>query len=68
MAAFSLALSGIAIVRQPGLLAPAAILVALVAARMSEAHRRLAAVAVGVAGVAFVLGLVVAVLTDASLY
>jgi len=68
LAAFSLALSGIAIVRQPGLLAPAAILVALVAARMSEAHRRLAAVAVGVAGVAFVLGLVVAVLTDASLY
>ncbi|HWQ23203.1 MAG TPA: hypothetical protein VNK94_03760 [Gaiellaceae bacterium] len=68
MAAFSLALSGIAIVRQPGLLAPAAILVALVAARMSEAHRRLASVAVGVAGVAFVLGLVVAVLTDASLY
>jgi hypothetical protein len=68
LAAFSLALSGIAIVRQPGLLAPAAILVALVAARMSEAHRRLASVAVGVAGVAFVLGLVVAVLTDASLY
>lgn len=68
LCAFSLALSGIAVVRQPGLLAPAAILVALVAARMSEAHRRLAAVAVAASGIAFVLGMVVAVLTDSRLY
>lgn len=68
LCAFSLALSGIAIVRQPGLLAPAAILVALVAARMTEVHRRLAAVTVTAAGLAFLLGMVVAILTDSSLY
>lgn len=68
LCAFSLALSGIAIARQPGLLAPAAILVALVAARMTEAHRRLAAAAVAGGGLAFLLGMVVAILTDSSLY
>ena len=36
LCAFALALSGIAIVRSPGLLAPAAIVVALVAARMTD--------------------------------
>jgi hypothetical protein len=68
LCAFSLALSGIAIARNPGLLAPAAILVALVAARMTESHRKLAAVAVGVAAAAFVLGMTVAVVTDSGLY
>jgi hypothetical protein len=68
LCAFSLAVSGIAMVRTPALLAPAAILLALVAARMSEVHRRLAAWAVGLAGVAFVVGMTVAVLTDAPLY
>ena len=42
--------------------------VALVAARMTYAHRTLAAVAVGVGAAAFVLGMVVAVLTDNGLY
>lgn len=68
LCAFSFALSGIAIVRNPGLLAPASIIVALVAARMTETHRRLAAVAVGVAAASFVLGMVVAVLTDSGLF
>jgi hypothetical protein len=68
LCAFSFALSGIAIARTPGLLATAAIVVALVAARMTEAHRRLASVAVGVAAAAFVLGMTVAVLTDNGLY
>ncbi len=68
LCAFSFALSGIAIARNPGLLATAAILVALVAARMTEGHRRLAAVAVAVGAAAFVLGMVVAVLTDNGLY
>ena len=68
LCAFSFALSGIAIARNPAVLATAAILVALVAARMTEAHRKLAAVAVGVGGVAFVLGMTVAVLTDSGLY
>jgi hypothetical protein len=68
LCAFSFALSGIAIARTPGLLATAAIVVALVAARMTEAHRTLAAFAVGVGAVAFVLGMIVAVLTDNGLY
>ena len=68
LCAFSFALSGIAIARNPALLSTAAIVVALVAARMADAHRRLAAVAVGVAAAAFVLGMVVAVLTDNGIY
>lgn len=68
LCAFSFALSGIAIARTPGLLATAAIIVALVAVRMTETHRKLAAIAVGVAAAAFVLGMVVAVLTDSGLY
>jgi len=68
LCAFSFALSGIAVVRNPGILATSAILVALVAVVMTRAHRTLAAVAVAVATAAFFLGMVVAVLTDSSLY
>jgi hypothetical protein len=68
LCAFSFALSGIAIARTPGLLATAAVILALVASRMTQTHRTLAAVAVGVAGAAFVLGMTVAVLTDSGIY
>jgi len=68
LCAFALAIAGIATVRTPGLLAPVAILVALIAARMSEAHRKLAAWAVGLSTVAFVVGMVVAISTDSALY
>jgi hypothetical protein len=68
LCAFSFTLSGIALVRNPGLLATSAILVALVAVVMTRAHRTLASVAVGVAGLAFFVGMVVAVLTDNALY
>jgi hypothetical protein len=68
LCAFSFALSGLAIARNPGVLATAAIIVALVAARMTQAHRTLAAAAVAVGAVAFVLGMIVAVLTDSGLY
>jgi hypothetical protein len=68
LCACSFALSAIAIARTPGVLATAAIVVALVAARMTDAHRTLAAVAVGVGAVAFFVGMVVAVLTDNGLY
>ena len=37
-------------------------------ARMTQAHRTLAAIAVATGAVAFVLGMVVAVLTDSGLY
>jgi hypothetical protein len=68
LCAFSFTLSGIALVRSPGLLATTAIVVALVAVVMTRAHRTLAAVAVGVAALAFFLGMVIAVLTDNALY
>jgi hypothetical protein len=67
LCAFSFALSGIAIARNPALLATASIIVALVAARMTEAHRKLAAFAVGIAAASFVLGMAVAVITDSSI-
>jgi ABC-type Mn2+/Zn2+ transport system permease subunit len=68
LCAFSLALSGIAVVRNPGLLAPAAILVALVAARMTESHRTLADVAVAFSALAFFFGMIVAIVTDSPLF
>jgi hypothetical protein len=68
LCAFALALSLIAIARTPALLAPVAILVGLVAARMSEAHQKLAAWTVGIATTAFLVGMVVAISTDNALF
>ena len=68
LCAFSFAISGIALVRIPGLLAPAAILVALVAARMTDRHSTLAAVAVAASALAFFFGMLVAITTDSPLY
>ena len=68
LCAFSFTLSALALVRHPGVLATAAILVALVAARMTEAHRTLAAVAVAVSTLAFFFGMLAAVVTDSPLY
>jgi hypothetical protein len=68
LCAFSFALAAIAITRNPGLLATAAVVVALVATRMTESHQKLAAAAVAFGGVAFFLGMVVAVLTDSGLF
>lgn len=67
LAAFSLALSAVALVRQPALLASAAILVALLAARMSDGHRRLAALAVTIGVLAFVVGMAIAVWAETPL-
>ena len=68
LCAFSFTLSALALVRHPGVLATAAILVALVAARMTEAHRTLAGVAVAVSALAFFFGMLAAVVTDSPLY
>ena len=67
LCAFALTLSGLALVRQPGVLAPAAILLALVAARMTEAHRLLATVALAAATLSFFFGMLIAVATDNAL-
>jgi hypothetical protein len=68
LSAMSLAVAGIALARQPGLLGPVAILMALAAARMTNTHRTLAAVSVVVATLGFFFGMLVAISTDNALY
>jgi hypothetical protein len=68
LCAFSLALSGIALARDPALLSSAAIVVALVALRMSQARQTLASVAVAVGALAFFFGMVIAIVTANPLY
>lgn len=68
LCAFSLALSGLALARNPALLSSAAIVVALVALRMSPARQTLAAVAVAAGGLAFFFGMLIAVVTAHPLY
>jgi hypothetical protein len=68
LCAFSLTMSGLAIARDPALLATAAIAVALVAARMTQVHRLLATVSVAVATLAFFFGMLVAIVTDNPLF
>ncbi len=68
LAALSLALSGVAMVRQPGLLAPAAVIVAVVAARMTVAFRALTTAAVWISALAFLVGMTVAVVTDNAIF
>lgn len=68
LCAFSFALSGLAIAVKPGLLAPVAILLALVAARMTESHRTLAGIAVILATLGFFFGMIVAISTDNPLF
>jgi hypothetical protein len=68
LCAFSFTLSGVALVIRPGLLAPAAIVLAFVAVRMTEAHRTLAGFAVLASGLAFFFGMLIAIITDNPLY
>ena len=68
LCAFSFTMSAIALARHPGLLAPVAILLALIAARMTERHRTLAAVAVVVSTLAFIGGMIVAIVTAKPLF
>ena len=58
----------LALAYRPARIVPAAIVLALVAARMSNRHRRLAAVAVAAAGICWVLGMTIAVVTNNPLY
>jgi len=68
LAAISLTASVLAVFYRPVRLAPFAILIAIVAAGIGGRHARLAAVAVGVATVAWLVGMTVAVLTSKPLY
>lgn len=58
----------LALAYRPARIVPAAIVLALVAARMSDRHHRLATVAVATAGICWVLGMTFAVFTNNPLF
>jgi hypothetical protein len=68
LASAALFVSLIGIVYRPVRLIPAAVIVALIAVGMGGRHQRLAAFAVAVSAVAWVLGMTIAVVTENPLY
>ena len=68
LAAAALFASVVGVAYRPARLIPVAILLALVSARMTERHSQLAAWAIGVAIVCWMLGMTVAVVTENPLY
>jgi hypothetical protein len=68
MAAAAIFVSMIGIVHKPVRILPAALLVAFIAAGIGGRHQRLAAVAVAVASLAWVVGMTIAVATGRPLY
>jgi hypothetical protein len=68
LAAAALSVSAIALAYRPLRLAPFGIVLALVAAGIGGRHARLAAVAVGVGGLCFAVGMAVAILTNNPIY
>jgi hypothetical protein len=68
LAAGSIALSFVAVVEKPVRLAPVAILVAFIAVAIGGRHERLAAAAVVIGILGWVLGMTIAVATENPLY
>ncbi len=69
LAAAALAAGALALVYWPGRVGPAAMLVALVAAGLgSGSFRRLAALALAVAGICWLVGMAIAVIADRPIF
>ena len=68
LAAAALATSLFGLAYRPARLIPVAVILALVATRMTERHRRLAAIAVAAAVICWTLGMTIAVLAERPLY
>jgi hypothetical protein len=68
VASLSIFASLVAVAYRPGRIVPFALLLALLATAIGGRHRGLAALAVAVGGVCFVVGMALAVLTDHPLY
>ena len=68
LAATAIFVSLVALAYKPVRVAPAAFLVALLAAGMGGRHSRLAAFAVAAAAVAWVVGMTIAIATNRALY
>jgi hypothetical protein len=68
LAAFAIALGVLAVAERPARLGPVAILLALLAARISVRRERLSLIAIVIAMIGFVAGMSFAVLTESPLY
>ena len=68
LAALSIFVSCIGVAYRPGRLVPVAILVAILATAIGGRNSRLAAIAVVVGGVCFVIGMSLAVITDNPIF
>jgi hypothetical protein len=68
LAAAAIFAGSLAIVYKPVRLAPAALIVALIAAGIGGRHQRLAAIAVGVVTVGWIAGMIVCVITERPLF
>ena len=68
LASAALFFSLLGVVYHPARLIPIAVIVALVSARMTERHSKLAGWAVGVGVASFVVGMAIAVITENPLY
>ncbi|MBD0317415.1 MAG: hypothetical protein ICV71_02745 [Thermoleophilia bacterium] len=68
LAAFAIAAGLLSLVWYPGRVGPAAMLVALVAAAMGTVQRRFVGAAVALVTAAWLVGMVIAVLTDRPIF
>jgi hypothetical protein len=68
LCAFALTAASLALVIHPVVLATAAIAVALVAVRMTRAHRLLATLTVVAATLSFFFGMLIAIITNKALF
>ena len=68
LAAAAIFAGSLAIVYKPVRLAPAALIVALIAAGIGGRHQRLAAISVGVVTVGWIAGMIVCVITERPLF
>jgi hypothetical protein len=68
IASLAIFVSLIGIVHRPARIIPVCVVLALVATRMTDRHRRLAAAAVVITALAWMVGMAVAVITTRPLY
>lgn len=68
LAAAAIVIAVVALAYRPARIAPAAVVISLIAAAMSTRWRTLASIAVIVSGLAWFIGMTIAVLTDSPIF